>query len=635
MDLVARAHIQDHGEANTTEKYYWGYASRILPCTKDTGTCEYLEAVYTMHETSMLYTFILWAVIGGVLLIWTALRFRRMGVASQGRGGFIDDLCDQVGALKRSLLPDAPMRWLFGRVSRLQVVVLAVMLGYLLVFSLVGITYKTWITPISGTTLFNTRTGLGGWSDRIGALAYALTPFTILLCMRESVLSLLTAIPYQHFNFLHRWLGRVIFLQSFLHTLAWTLVEGKFYQPQPSVYAGFMAQQYVIFGVVAMFLITWLTVFSMKSVIAWTGYEFFKITHWVVAVLYVGACWGHWDKLWCWMVPSLFLVVLDQAVRFLRMGYLHYTGNKPGSGSSWFQSAQGRLQLLTDANGSVIRLDIDHDDRTTWQAGQHFYLTFPSLSIWQSHPFTVASIPSSHRHTYLLRVRSGQTSHLARLADENATVPVILAGPYGQAFPSYETQHVLAVAGGTGVTFTLPILQAAMRQCINRAAVLEFVWVVRKSRDLMWLAKEIDELRGMLDEFLGLRIKIFVSREESEGKEKSSDEGSSNDSSPHRDPEKGKQREQKVATTVSSIHSAISLDNLLSFNHPRYQVHFLKDHHPSIEHIMGDFRDRTMDVGGVVEIVGSGPEAMGSDLRGAVAKVQEGEGLKFYWDSRE
>jgi len=50
----------------------------------------------------------------------------------------------------------------------------------------------------------NTRTGLGGWSDRIGALAYALTPFTILLSNRESVLSLLTGIPYQHFNFLHR-----------------------------------------------------------------------------------------------------------------------------------------------------------------------------------------------------------------------------------------------------------------------------------------------------------------------------------------------------------------------------------------------------------------------------------------------
>lgn len=134
MDIIPR-HIQDHNEANTTLEYYWGYASRVLPCTKDAGTCEYLDAVYGMHETSMLYTFIMWAVIGGVLLIWGAAHFRRMGVASQGRGGFIDDLGGQIGALKRSLLPDTPLRWLFGRISRLQVVVLAVILAYLLIFS--------------------------------------------------------------------------------------------------------------------------------------------------------------------------------------------------------------------------------------------------------------------------------------------------------------------------------------------------------------------------------------------------------------------------------------------------------------------------------------------------------------------
>lgn len=516
---------------------------------------------------------------------------------------------------------------------------------------MVGIVYKTWITPISGTTYFNTRTGLGGWSDRIGALAYALTPFTILLCMRESVLSLITGIPYQHFNFLHRWLGRVIFIQSFLHTLAWTLVEARFYQPQPSVYTTFMAQQYIIFGVVAMFLITWLTVFGTKTAIRWTGYEFFKVTHWIVAVLYVAACWGHWDKLWCWMVPSLALIFLDQTVRYLRMEYVHYTGGKSkAQGSSWFSCAEGRIKILTDDdNGTVVRLDIDHGHRQPWQAGQHFYLTFPSLSIWQAHPFTVVSLPepktSTHHHTYLLRVRAGQTSQLAQL-DNDTTLPVILAGPYGDSFPSYETQHVLAVAGGTGVTFTLPIVQAAMRQCINRAAILDFIWVVRKSQDVMWLAKELDEVKGLLEEFLGLRVKVFVSREEgsetlrrSKEKEKEveSPESSSKPSS-HHDSEKKKKTEEtdgKVNATVSSIRSEISLDDLLSFNHPRFQIHFLKDHHPSIEHIVGDFRERTMDVGGVVEVVGSGPEAMGSDLRGAVAKVQEGDGIKFYWDSRE
>ena len=161
-------------------------------------------------------------------------------------------------------------------------------------FSLVGLSYRTWTTPIKNSTLHNTRTGIGGWSDRIGALAYALTPLTVLLSTRESILSLITGVPYQHFNFLHRWTGRIIYVQSVLHTFAWTLVEGKLYQPQPKVYRDFIRQQYMVFGCVALVFISFLFVFSLRPVIRWTGYEFFRKTHYVVALLYIGACWGHW-----------------------------------------------------------------------------------------------------------------------------------------------------------------------------------------------------------------------------------------------------------------------------------------------------------------------------------------------------
>jgi len=150
----------------------------------------------------------------------------------------------------------------------------------------------------------------------------------VLLAQRESVLSLATGIPYQHFNFLHRWCGRIIFVQSILHTFAWTLVEGRFYQPQPSVYAGFMAQPYIILGVVAMFLLTLMLLLSTRWAIDKFGYETFKIGHWILAILYLGACWGHWDKLWCWMVASLALVFIDQGIRTLRTLYLHYSGRK-------------------------------------------------------------------------------------------------------------------------------------------------------------------------------------------------------------------------------------------------------------------------------------------------------------------
>jgi len=481
---------------------------------------------------------------------------------------------------------------------------------------LVGIVYQTWITPVKHhPTLHNTRTGLGGFSDRVGALAYALTPFSILLAQRESVLSLLTGIPYQHFNFLHRWLGRIIFVQGFLHTLGWTIIEGKLYQPQPSAYAALMAEQYIIFGVVAMFLITLMLVLSTQTAIRWFGYEFFKVTHWVIAVLYIGACWGHWDKLWCWMVPSLALIAIDQAVRSLRTLYIHCNGGK-GSGFG-FKCAQAQISLLGTADDLVVRLDFDYEHRQPWSAGQHFHICFPSLSIWQSHPFTPSSLPEPNslmqHHTYLLRVRQGQTARLAALGN-GAMVPAILSGTYGRAYPSYGAQNVLAVAGGTGVTFTLPIVREALRQQTAPRFGVEFVWVVRKVQDLLWLEEEVGVLKGMLKGNENLRVRVFVTRE-------------------------GEAVQEEVAGSTekgSEDHNAqnSALQEMLT-EEGRFSVEFLAHRHPSMREVLESFLDRSQAVGGAVEIVGSGPEGMSSDLRAAVAEVKGTEGLNYYWDSRE
>lgn len=180
--------------------------------------------------------------------------------------------------------------------------------------------------------MHNTRSGLGGFSDRVGAFAYALTPFTVLLSTRESALSLATGIPYQSFNFLHRWIGRVIVIQSIVHTFGWTLIEGRLYQPQPTTYQALIKETYIIWGCIALLFLCFLYVFSIRRVIKWTGYEFFRKTHYIVACLYIGACWGHWQQLKCWMIASLGLFFIDRGVRILRtlsihVGYFDASGN--------------------------------------------------------------------------------------------------------------------------------------------------------------------------------------------------------------------------------------------------------------------------------------------------------------------
>ncbi|WWD18268.1 hypothetical protein CI109_102718 [Kwoniella shandongensis] len=474
-------HIQDYSNAASLEPH-WGYADRVVPCTNDAGSCAYLDVVYHSHDLGMLYSGILWSAIGGILLVWilgrkVSLRHTRWSKAISVTA-------------RRYLLTDfRRTRFLFGRTTRLQVLVLAVVVTYLSIVSFVGIKYATWITPVKAHPgVNNTRSSIGPFADRVGILAYALTPLSILLANRESLLTVITGIPYQHFNFLHRWLGHIILAQSVLHTIGWCIVEIRLYQPQPEVAVGWIKQPYIIWGVVALILLLLLWGLSLAPARRAFGYEFFRKAHYVLAMLYIGACWAHWAQLKCFMLPSLLLWFIDRGVRFFRTGLIHYQILLDGSGM--FKSLPAKL---TYYDSDVVRLEIDTNQPLDWQIGQHFYLCFSDAGIWQSHPFTPLSLPGQ-RHSYVLRGKSGETKRIANLNTD--TTPVIITGPYGVNILEDLTPetNVLCIAGGTGITFVLPVL-LHLAQCPPTSGHIHLVWVVRNERNVEWIEPELEQLR--------------------------------------------------------------------------------------------------------------------------------------------
>lgn len=140
-------HIQEASNTSVLEPH-WGYVSRILPCTNDVGSCEYLDAVYCMHDISMLYTFILWAFIGLTLIVVLAVRVSKAVCSSwsANKGGHDGQISRRRPSphyrawraaqtiSTKWLLPKGLTRF-FGNVTRLQLLVLAILLGYLLIFS--------------------------------------------------------------------------------------------------------------------------------------------------------------------------------------------------------------------------------------------------------------------------------------------------------------------------------------------------------------------------------------------------------------------------------------------------------------------------------------------------------------------
>ncbi|OLN86303.1 Ferric/cupric reductase transmembrane component 2-like protein 6 [Colletotrichum chlorophyti] len=635
---LAARHIQNMSEAASLEPH-WGYADRAIPCTNDPGSCAYLDVVYGSHDLGMLYVGIFWCLIGGILLVWAVGRRAMPSLSEEDvlRAAVLEDtrasksfsnrLRQTISAAtNRYLLPDC-LRPVFGRTTRLQVSILAVLSGYLLIFSFVGILYNTWITPVKKMPgVYNTRTSLGPWSDRVGVLAYALTPLSVLFSTRESILSLLTGVPYQNFNFLHRWVGYIIVVQSSLHTIGWLVIEVRLYQPQPTVANEWISQLYMIWGCIALFFLMVLYVLSLPPVIRLTGYEFFRKSHYVLAMLYIGACIGHWKNLECFMIPSLVIWFLDRAARAIRTALLHYNFIE-GDGMG-FTPAHAAMTIFPDPeNGDVVRLDFTHP-HDAWKIGQHFYLCFTESSIWQSHPFTPLNAPvtvnGKTKHSYIFRAKGGETKKVAEIAARKLaatsgekegqvpTTPVVLTGPYGDPILRNITSdvNILCVAGGTGVTYVLPALMS-LKKYSGASRKLELVWVVRHMDDAAWIKPELD----MLNEGEGPRVvvRIFATRDahgqlytQSSKTAEASEAGSTSDA--------GAVPAEKQVQVSSRPTDAASIGA------PR---------HPELKKVVREFVEST--VSGRTAVFASGPGGLMSDIRVAVAqcnsasKVWKGE----------
>ena len=647
---IQARHIQNFSAAESLQPH-WGYADRVMPCVNDALTCSYLDLVYDSHDASMLYSGILWITIFAIVFALAFFSRTRASssLADVDRRSIPARYSRAISAsLRKRLLPDG-WHLVFGRATRLQITVLLLLTAYLTIWSFAGLTYSTWLTPVMDDmsdmpgmddmpTLYNTRTTLGPWANRIGVLAFALTPLAVLLGNRESLLSVLTGIPYQKFNFLHRWLGWIIFAQSALHTIGWCVTEIRLYQPQPETAQELVAETYIHWGIGAMALLTVLVLLSTPWGIRLTGYEFFRKAHYVLAMVFIGGLWGHWDELKCFLLPSLLLWFADRAARMVRTALLHYQFLK--SGNFGFEPAQASITAFRHAqSGDVLRLDFELD-QDPWHVGQHYFLCFPECSIWQSHPFTPLNAPQvvdgKVKHSYILRAKGGETKKLADLATSKAatagvmTTPVVLTGAYGERLMDAITPrtNVVCIAGGTGITYVLPPLLALASQHTHAGdRQLELIWAVRHADDLLWAQPELDRLRRHA-KALNLTIRVFATRD-CRCAEACHCGGTLSDEKVERAMEKGATATVKVDSDASSSElgskddaDAGDDDDVVATRAAAATTAATKIGRPDVAALLDAFLDAT--VSGATVVLASGPGGMLTDARSAVAGRNDG-----------
>ncbi|KAF8126327.1 iron reductase [Boletus edulis] len=314
--------------------------------------------------------------------------------------------------------------------------------------------------------------------NRAGFLAFAQFPIVFLFATKNSFLSILLGPGhgYEKLNFLHRMAGRK---QS---------------------------------GVASLAMLGCIVLLSLRPIRRWFYQAFFALHVVTFVAFFVCVCY-HSIYASPWIFPPLAFYGADMFLRLLRYRFKDATVTAPDK----FMT----LVRINDCDGG-------------WVAGQHICLrVFFSGRVLESHPLSILSAPPAYSclsnpglllgarvngdwtralNTYVRKEQEKlvPTDEEYNDKDRDVSVPlqVMIDGPYGGSSVDLgQYESVLLVAGGSGITFTLGLLDDIVGRCVKlrrrggeRTRRIEFAWCIRS----------FDIANTAVNSSIDLHISIFV-----------------------------------------------------------------------------------------------------------------------------
>jgi predicted ferric reductase len=414
--------------------------------------------------------------------------------------------------------------------SRLQTLILVVYL-----FS--NVAYCCWV-DYSGTEQAALLAEIRG---RTGHLSVINMVGLFLLAGRNNPLIRLFRISFDTFNLFHRWIGRIVVLQAVAHTVAWAMNNEKAHG-WSGIVEIFQTNAFIQYGLLGTGAMT-LILFQSPSAVRHAFYETFLHIHQLLALLALVGVYYH-AKLGPlpqkpYVIAIMALWSYDRIFRLARILYRN------------FNLRRGLTTVTVEAlPGEACRVTFDLRRPWTDRPGCHVYAYLPSISLWMSHPFSIAwtetrstpylsledeKLPSSIKDlgkplskrttTSVSLIMSKRTGMTAKLYDMAAAAPSktiylrgALEGPYGglESLHSYGT--VVLFAGGVGITHQIGHIRdllaghAAGTVAVRR---ITLVWAVRTSEQLEWVRPWMDRILAMQGRRDVLKVLLFVTKPKS------------------------------------------------------------------------------------------------------------------------
>ncbi|KAJ5239946.1 hypothetical protein N7468_004565 [Penicillium chermesinum] len=365
---------------------------------------------------------------------------------------------------------------------------------------------------------------VGAVISRTGTLATInLIPLMIMVGRNNPLISLLH-VPFDTWNLLHRWLGRVVVLEGVAHTLAWAVSKAQT-MGWSVVNEAVMGESFLWHGLMGTVALGALFVHS-PSPLRHAFYETFLSLHIIFAAVCMGGLWVHLDGMPSqnYLLAAIILWIVERFIRLVTIIYRNIGSN----------CTTATVEALY---GDAMRIHLRLARPWTVRPGQHLYLYIPAIGWWTSHPFSVAwseqtvlnekglpvssgdSFDYAKQETISLLVRrcTGLTDKLflKALATTGLKLRAFAEGPYGSihSMDSYGT--VMLFAGGVGVTHHIPFVRhlvAGHAEGTVAARRVTLVWIIQSPEHLEWIRPWMTQILAMDRRREVLQIKLFITR---------------------------------------------------------------------------------------------------------------------------
>ncbi|KAF1991531.1 hypothetical protein K402DRAFT_346269 [Aulographum hederae CBS 113979] len=336
---------------------------------------------------------------------------------------------------------------------------------------------------------------------RAGMLAVAMMPWIIAMSMKANFVSLLTGIGPERLNVLHRYGAYLCLFLSLVHMIPFYIAPMHDQRGYDIYKTYFDTQGLYIYGtgIAAFVPLAFLCIHSIRW-LRTAAYELFVTMHVPISIVYVGMLFWHCRNYltsWNYLIAT---VVIWATSYIFRLFYLNWANPKR---LSWLIGDEASVTLLPE---NAIKVTIP--TQMKWRPGQYVYLRMPGISVFENHPFTIASLcsedfPSDYGDEYrdmvlVFRPFGGFTKRVLKSAIERGpyhSYRAFIDGPYGGMRRRLEAfDNVVLIAGGSGITAIASQLLDLIKRMRDGKAVtksVQVIWALKRPETMEWFKEEL------------------------------------------------------------------------------------------------------------------------------------------------